>query len=232
MMPTMMIAMPRSRSVYGRCVIALAVGASWFALSWTAIAAEPSFDITARYILEIVKAFRTAYVLDVVEHAKESGINPNEDWRKNAHFIPLPAQFVKSAADQVENFEIGLIGLNPLNKANLPKTQAEADALIKLMTNSDARVVSFVDGDLFKAVSADLALVQSCINCHNHHPQATRRNFQKWDVMGGVIVRLKRDARAEGTSITPQPPHRPAGPIERMTPLLPRQPSLGEMTFQ
>lgn len=38
-------------------------------------AAEPSFELTARYILEVVKAFRTAYVLKVVEHAKDGGCN-------------------------------------------------------------------------------------------------------------------------------------------------------------
>ena len=65
--------------------------------SWTIRAAEPSFELTARYILEVVKAFRTAYVLKVVEHAKEGGIKPNEEWQKDSHFIPLPAQFVKAA---------------------------------------------------------------------------------------------------------------------------------------
>ena len=70
--------------------------------SWTTKAAEPSFELTARYILEVVKAFRTAYVLKVVEHAREGGIKPNEEWQKDSHFIPLPAQFVKAAADQVD----------------------------------------------------------------------------------------------------------------------------------
>ena len=202
-------------------LVALAVAVSVAVLSWTAHATEPSFDLTARYILEIVKAFRTAYVLNVVEHAKDSGIRPNEDWRKDSHFIPLPAQFVKSAGDQVENFEIGLIGLTPLNKANLPKTEAETDALVKLMRNSETRMIGFVDGDRYKAVSADVALVQSCVDCHNHHQHATRRDFRRWDVMGGLIVRLKRDARAEGMPMSPQVPNRPAGPIDRMTPLFP-----------
>lgn len=185
---------------------------------WTARATEPSYDMAARYILEIVKAFRTAYVLNVVEHAKNGGIRPHEDWQRDAHFIPLPAQFVKAAADQVEQFEVGLIGLNPLNRANLPKTQAETDALMRLVAQTDRRIVSFIDGDQFKAVSADLALVNSCVDCHNQHPQATRRDFQRWDVMGGIIVRLKRDARSEGMSMSPDAPQRPAGRMEKLTP--------------
>jgi hypothetical protein len=186
--------------------------------NWTIRAAEPSFELTARYILEVVKAFRTAYVLKVVEHAREGGIQPNEEWQKDSHFIPLPAQFVKAAGDQLDHFEIGLIGLTPVNRANFPKTQAETDALIQLMKNRDRSVTSFVDGDQFKAISADLALVQSCVDCHNHHPKATRRDFQRWDVMGGLVVRLKRDMSPEGSVLGPAPSTRPSGPIEKMTP--------------
>jgi len=186
--------------------------------NWTIRAAEPSFELTARYILEVVKAFRTAYVLKVVEHAREGGIQPNEEWQKDSHFIPLPAQFVKAAGDQLDHFEIGLIGLTPVNRANFPKTQAETDALLQLMKNRDRSVTSFVDGDQFKAISADLALVQSCVDCHNHHPKATRRDFQRWDVMGGLVVRLKRDVTPEGSMLSPAPSTRPSGPIEKMTP--------------
>jgi len=186
--------------------------------NWTIRAAEPSFELTARYILEVVKAFRTAYVLKVVEHAREGGIQPNEEWQKDSHFIPLPAQFVKAAGDQLDHFEIGLIGLTPVNRANFPKTQAETDALLQLMKNRDRSVTSFVDGDQFKAISADLALVQSCVDCHNHHPKATRRDFQRWDVMGGLVVRLKRDAPPDGSMLGPAPSTRPSGPIEKMTP--------------
>ena len=181
-------------------------------------AAEPSFELTARYILEVVKAFRTAYVLKVVEHAREGGIQPSEEWQKDSHFIPLPAQFVKAAGDQIDNFEIGLIGLTPVNRANFPRTQAETDALLQLMKNRDRSITTFVDGEQFKAISADLALVQSCVDCHNHHPKATRRDFQRWDVMGGLVVRLKRDARPEGALMGPDPSTRPSGLIEKMTP--------------
>ena len=203
----------------GRPVLILVLSVLLTFLAWTAKAAEPTFDQTARYILEIVKAFRTAYVLEVVEHLRESGIVPQENWQKDSHFVPLPAQFVKAAADQVNSFEVGLIVLSPLNPANRPKTLAESDALLQLEKNRDVRVLSFVDGDQFKAVSADLALVQSCVDCHNNHPRAPRRNFRRWDVMGGIVVRLKRDASPEGLYLSPEPSKRPLGPMEQLTPV-------------
>lgn len=206
------------RLICGRPVLILVLSVLLSSLAWTAKAADPTFDQTARYILDIVKAFRTAYVLEVVEHLRDSGVVPKEDWQKDAHFVPLPAQFVKAAADQVSSFEIGLIGLSPLNPANRPKTLAESDALVQLEKNRDVSVLTFVDGDQFKAISADLALVQSCVDCHNNHAGAPRRNFRRWDVMGGIVVRLKRDASPEGLSLGPEPSKRPVGPIERLTP--------------
>ena len=172
-------------------------------------AAELSLDLTARYILEIVKAFRTAYVLNIVERVRDAGVVSAEEWSQDIHRIPLPAQFVKGAASELENYEIGLIGLAPLNKENYPKTPAEVEALTKLLNNRDQKVVSFVDGNQFKAISADLALVQSCADCHNQHPKATARHFKRYDVMGGLIVRLKLDARPEGMPLMSEPPASP-----------------------
>ncbi|HKE62278.1 MAG TPA: hypothetical protein VKB33_07390 [Nitrospira sp.] len=83
-------------------------------------AAEPTFELTARYILEVVKAFRTACVLEAVEQARDSGIRPNEEWQTDSHFIPLPAQFVKAAGDQLDNFEVDLIGLTPVTDLLVP----------------------------------------------------------------------------------------------------------------
>jgi hypothetical protein len=185
---------------------------------WNFASAEPSFDLTAHYILDIVKAFRTAYVLQVVEHTREGGLSPQEDWEADAHLLPLPAQFVKAAASQVQSVEIGLISLTPVNPANRPRTAAEADALISLEKDRSRSFVSFVDGDQFKALSADLALVRSCLDCHNHHPRAVRRNFQQGDVMGALVVRMNREAQGPGLTLPPEPLPRSPGSPERLRP--------------
>ena len=77
------------------------------------------------------------------------------------------------------------------------------------MKNRERSVKTFLDGDQFKLISADLALVQSCVDCHNQHPKATRRDFRRWDVMGGLVERLKRDIVTKGTTIGPEPSHAP-----------------------
>jgi hypothetical protein len=122
----------RRTVAYG--IMSVAVSLTLLGPAW---GGEQSLELTARYILEIVKAFRTAYVLNVVERVRDAGVVSAEEWSQDVHRIPLPAQFVKGTASELETYEIGLIGLSPLNKENYPKTQAEVDGLTRLLKNSN-----------------------------------------------------------------------------------------------
>lgn len=197
------------------CFMVLAASVTW---------ADPTYEQTARYVLDVVKAFRTAYVLHVVEHTRGAGPEPREDWERDAHFIPLPAQFVKAAAGQVTSVEIGLISLTPINPANRPRTPAETKALIQLEKDRQQSFLSFADGDHFTAVSADLALVRSCVECHNQHPQSVRKNFREWDVMGGLVVRFRRPGSTPGLPLPPEPSPRPSDLFDQPVPPPPAMP--------
>lgn len=155
-------------------------------------AADISQDQTAKYILATVKAFRTVYVKNVVEQAKKAGVKPNENWMKDDHAIMLPAQFVKAAGAELKDFELGLIGLTPIYKSNLPKTQAETDALKKMLAHPDQKVLTFADGNQFKGLAADFAIVQSCADCHNAHPDSPKKDFKQGDLMGAIVVRFNK----------------------------------------
>lgn len=157
-----------------------------------ASAAEDPRELMAKYVLETVKAFRTVYGKQVIEDAQKGGIKPGENWSKDDHAIMLPAQFVKAAGNEIKEFELGLISLNPIYKSNLPKTDAEADALKKLMANPQQQIVSFTDGNQFKAVAADYAIAPSCVSCHNQHPQSAKKDWKQGDLMGAVVVRFKQ----------------------------------------
>jgi hypothetical protein len=42
----------------------------------------------------------------------------------------------------------------------------------------------------FTAVYADTAIAAACVDCHNEHKDAPRRDFEIGDVMGGVVLRI------------------------------------------
>ena len=167
-------------------VIAFSLAGCLTIPGWGVIRAEPSFDQTAGYILNIVRAFRTAYVLHVVEHAALVVIACNTA-------STLVMTHLREA------YSVPFVGTVDVGDSSL---------IVATL------VIGFVDGDEFKAVSADLALVRSCVDCHNQHPRAVRKNFQQWDVMGALVVRLKRRVEGEGQALPPEPPKRAPGLLE------------------
>ena len=155
-------------------------------------AADFSRDAAAKYILATAKAFRTVYAKQIVGQAAKSNVKPDENWTKNDHGIMLPAQFLKAAGAELKDFELGLIGLTPIYKENLPKTKAEEDALKKLTANPATGILTFEDGNQFKGIAADLAIADSCAACHNAHPASPRKDFKKGDLMGAIVVRFAK----------------------------------------
>lgn len=153
-------------------------------------AAENEGELTVKYVLETVKAIRTIYSKGIIDQVKKAGVKPSENWKADDHAIMLNAQFVQAVGAEIKDFELGLIGLTPIYKSNLPKTKIEADALKRMMDNPQLKVLMFADGNQFKGLAADYAISQSCVDCHNHHPSSPRKNFKQGDLMGAVVVRL------------------------------------------
>jgi Protein of unknown function (DUF3365) len=157
-----------------------------------AFGAEFTREAAAKYILATAKAFRSVYSKQVVGQVSKSNVKPDENWMKDDHAVMLPAQFIKAAGAELKDFELSLIGLTPIYKANLPKTPAEEAALKKLAANPDAGVITFEDGGQFKGISADLAIADSCVSCHNAHPSSPKKDFKKGDLMGAIVVRFNK----------------------------------------
>lgn len=162
-------------------------------------AEEFSRDAAARYILATAKAFRTVYSKEIIAQAAKSNVKPDENWTKDDHAIMLPAQFLKAAGSELQDFELSLIGLTPIYKENLPKTKGEEEALKKLAASPTTGILTFTtgfltfeDGKQFKGVAADLAIVDSCVDCHNAHPTSPKKDFKKGDIMGAIIVRFNK----------------------------------------
>jgi hypothetical protein len=153
------------------------------------VAAQPP---TARYILATARAFRTVYAKQILAQAARSNVKADENWTMNDHGVMLPAQFLKAAGRELDDFELGLIGLTPIYKENLPKTKAEEEALNKLIANPSIGILTFEDGNQFKGLAADIAIADSCVACHNSHPTSVKKDFKKGDVMGAVVVRFNR----------------------------------------
>lgn len=153
-------------------------------------AADMTTAKAAEYVLATVKAARTVFVKGVVADAKKGGVTPSEDWVKDDHGIMLPAQFVKEIGKEIRDFELGLLGTDPLYASNAAKSPKEKEMLAALASGKE-KTITGEDGGRTIGMSADFAIVESCASCHNEHPKTTKKDWKKGDFMGAIVVRMK-----------------------------------------
>ena len=153
-------------------------------------AADMAASKAAEYILATAKAARTVYVKGVIADAKKAGVKLDENWVKEDHAIMLPAQFIKELGKEIRDFELALVGTDPLYASNAAKSPKEKEMLAEL-AGGKKKIITGEDGGKTIGMSADFAIVQGCADCHNNHAKTTKKDWKKGDFMGAIVVRMK-----------------------------------------
>ena len=162
--------------------------------------ADNSLQRMADAIHKVIETDRTVYTQMVVNRLtlQDKVIKASEHWKEDKALL-LPAQMFRQSAERVNEQSLGfsysLISPWAINKKNSPRTDAEVKGVEKLKTDSSKAF--YADEELggdkyFTAVYADIAVADACIDCHNKHKDSPRTDFKKGDVMGAVVVRIKR----------------------------------------
>ena len=149
------------------------------------------------YVHSVIQADRSIYTTEVVERMKSQGIvTASENWRDTGK-LPLPVQFMIEAsrlmADNPNGVRFRLISNWAINKENMPRTDFEESGLLKIAVNPERpyKGTKTEHGiEYFQALYPDIAVSQSCVRCHNAHPQSPKKDFTVGDVMGGMLVSI------------------------------------------
>ena len=155
-------------------------------------------ETVANYLHAVIEADRTFYTIHVVERMqKGGGVAAAEDWRAKKNTLPLPAQFLmeSSALSAMTGTPVRyrLISLWPINPLNVPRNAAEKAGLESLRTHPERVVTGTVtqgNETYFQAIYADRAVSQSCVGCHNTHPQSAKKDFKLNEAMGGLVIEI------------------------------------------
>ena len=170
-----------------------------FVISWGTKLFIPSDNhISPRtvtdYLHAVIESDRSFYTQEVVERMESMLIvSASEEWRKD-HQLPLPAQFILEAAQGLEvsgkPFHYRLLSPWPINDRNLPLTEADVEALQRVVENGEVveNQIRLNDTLYFQAIYPDRAISRTCVNCHNSHNKSPKRDFRLNDVMGGLEI--------------------------------------------
>ncbi len=152
-------------------------------------------EVVAEYIHAIIQADRTIYSAHVVERLQDLKITvAAEEWKAKGT-VPLPAQMLQMAGQEVQGLGLGLrvrlASLGPIYKKNGPADQFERTGLEAVAKNPRkpyTGIITESDKHFFKAIFADRAVSMSCVACHNNHELSTKKDYKLYDVMGGIII--------------------------------------------
>jgi hypothetical protein len=182
--------------------LVLAWGCFTIAACGGAAPAETAASVTPRQMADalhaVMEADRTVYTRSVVNRLQneEKVITASEHWQ-DEKALPLPAQMFRMgselAATKNSDFSYALLSMWPVNKQNVPKTDAEKEGLQFVAGNAGQNFYTeetLGGKKYFTAVYPDVAVAPACTACHNAHKDSPRSDFKMGDVMGGVVVRI------------------------------------------
>lgn len=186
--------------------VLLASGATLASLTGCSKAEAKAVGIAPKHMADalhaVMESDRIVYTKMVVNRLQneEKVIKASEHW-KDDKALPLPAQMFRMGAEMVQaknaGFTYSLLSKWPINKQNLPKTDAEKAGLdfVDQKQGTESYYAEEVLGGkkFFTAVYADNAVAAACVKCHNEHKDTPRADFKLGDVMGGVVIRIPVD---------------------------------------
>ena len=145
-----------------------------------------------------LKKIRSLYSSEVVDAASKHGMLVTHDYNKQDGAIPLPATFSMLIGKQIgaqNDAKSQLYSPYPFpwrEDTGGLKSEFAKKAWTYLQKNPDSAYSEFfeVDGEpVLKYATADV-MTESCLACHNSHPDSPQKNWQVGDVRGVLEVTL------------------------------------------
>ncbi len=156
---------------------------------------------------EMLEVVNELYSSEVVNRVGHHGVEATADYAQHAGQIPLPATMLNVLLGRISESETGMKGRHyseyPFRTSSSelrgPQDGFEWEALRHLKAQPEIPYQRFVDYDGRPSLLYATArrMQRSCVECHNNHPDSTRRDWRVGDVRGVLkIVRpLEHDIR-------------------------------------
>jgi serine/threonine protein kinase len=156
-------------------------------------------------VLDEVNDFYSAHVVD---RAKDAGIEASEHFATVPGTIPTPATFTIELGRQISNRSQHGMAVHlysdfpfPSRTGGGPRDAFEKDALERLRDRPDEPYYRFEEykGRPTLRYASARRMTETCVNCHNSHPDSPRRDWHVGDVRGVLEIIRPLDKDVEQT---------------------------------
>jgi Protein of unknown function (DUF3365) len=145
-----------------------------------------------------IEEFRTLYTSEVVMRVKPLGVQVSHDYTDHPNAIPLPVTLSKLLGDRLERGDTKagtrLYSRHPFpwTHRSGPQDDFEWEALLALEKNPDQpfhRIETSKGESYLRYAVADV-MRESCVDCHNSHPDSPKTDWKEGDVRGVLSTRI------------------------------------------
>lgn len=154
---------------------------------------------------EILDEVNNLYSANVVERAKQKGVEATHDYPRRKGAIPLPATFTIELGHHLSQrnesgVQVRLYSDHPFRPRTDggPNDPFEREALDRLNVNPNEPFYRFEDyqGKPVLRYTTAQRMQQTCVQCHNNHNDSTKKDWKEGEVAGvlEIIRPLDRDA--------------------------------------
>lgn len=177
-------------------------------------AVEWNIKVTARenalQVAQDYRSIRDYYNTYVVEEVQSNAdVTVSHMHLDSTGSIPSPATFLKEMTQQRGSDDVSISLVSPLpfkSRAQEPLDGFQQQAWNTLLEKPDEVLVRIEerDGkDIVRVAIADRLTAESCVSCHNSHPDSPRHEWSLGDVRGVLEVQSDVGAQlARGTSLS------------------------------
>ncbi len=153
---------------------------------------------TASAYMDAYEGVRKVYANEVIPGALKKGVRVTHDYRSYHDAIPLPATFAMAWAKEIGSTGRGVTARLysdfpfPWNKDGGTRDVFGRSAISYFRNHPDEAYYNFESDDLgwrLRYARAD-RMRESCVACHNSHPDSPKRDWKVGDVRGVLEVTI------------------------------------------
>lgn len=182
-------------------LVAFFIFAAWFFPGRQRIRfMEEQAAAAAEAIITQIKTEREYYASVIVPRLDNMNADIRADYHRSPTAFPLPATMLREIGEMVSRspaaYRVRLVSPWPINKQRGAPDDFQKEAFQSFVQTD--RIYSrqdVVEGrPVMRFIAPDRATAQSCVVCHNAHPDSPKRDFQFNDLIGGIEVIIPLEA--------------------------------------
>lgn len=162
---------------------------------------EQQVTMTAQAVLAQIQIDREYYASVVVPRLMSMHAQIKADYHGTPSAFPLPATFLREVTEMSaytpSSYRVRLVSPWPINKRNGIQDTFQQEGFQSLLQTKGglySRRDTIGGTPVMRFLAPDRAVVQSCVDCHNAHPDSPKHDFHLNDLMGGIEVSIPIEA--------------------------------------